>query len=128
MQGPFTGTVIPLFHHTNSEVSGTLRVFISDNKEATGARLPDFVNPGYTKMSVRTVDTYVVIFAVMAAQRLNILMGFAFPTGSSFRFLAGHDIANTVGPNKYRALPSFHAFTGCNTVSCFGGWVKKTAW
>ena len=88
----------------------------------------DAVKQGYTKVSVRTVDTEVVVLAVTAAQRLNIdELWVAFATGRSFRFLAAHEIAKTLGPNKCRALLFFHAFTGCDTVSCFGGRGKKTA-
>ena len=89
----------------------------------------DAVKQGYTKVSVRTVDTDVVLLAVMAAQRLDIDdLWAAFATGRSFRFLAAHEIAKTLGPNKCQALPFVHAFTGCDTVSCFGGRGKKTAW
>ena len=31
-------------------------------------------------------------------------------------------------PEKARALPMFHALTGCNTMSSFAGHGKKTAW
>ena len=89
----------------------------------------DAVKQGYTKVSVRTVDTDVVVLAVMAAQRLDIdELWVAFATGRSFRFIAAHEIAETLGPDKCQALPFFHAFTGCDTVSCFGGRGKKTAW
>ena len=64
-----------------------------------------------------------------AVQRLNIdELWVAFATGRSFRFLAAHEIAKTVGPNMCQALPFFHAFIGCDTVSCLGGRGKKTAW
>ncbi|KAK2170045.1 hypothetical protein NP493_1165g00025 [Ridgeia piscesae] len=33
-----------------------------------------------------------------------------------------------LGPDRCVALPMFHAFTGCDTVSCFGGRDKRTAW
>ena len=49
----------------------------------------------------------------------------AFGTGKSFRFIAAHEIAYTLGPDRCEALPMFHAFTGCDTVSCFGGRGKK---
>ena len=63
----------------------------------------DDVKQGYTKVSVRTVDTDVVVLAVTAAQRLNIdELWVAFATGRSFRFLAAHEIAKTLGPNKCR--------------------------
>ena len=89
----------------------------------------DAVKQEYTKVSVRTVDTDVVVLAVTAAQRLNLdQLWVAFATGRSFRLLAAHEIAKTLGQNKCRALPFFYAFTRCVTVSCFGGRGKKTAW
>ncbi len=49
-------------------------------------------------------------------------------SGKIFRFFAAHEIAAVLGPEKCIALPMFHAFTGCDTVSFFGGKGKKTAW
>jgi len=45
----------------------------------------------------------------------------------TFRFLAAHEMAVALG-NKCRGLPFFHALTGCDTVSSFGGRGKKKAW
>ena len=63
-------------------------------------------------------------------QKLNIneLWIIAFGTGTSSRYLAVHEIASRLGPEKARSLPVFHAFTGCDNVSCFSGKGKKTAW
>lgn len=91
--------------------------------------LEDAVKEGYTKVVVRTVDTDVVVLAVTAAQRLNITeLWVAFGTGKSFRYLAAHEIAKALGPDRCTALPVFHAFTGCDTVSSFCGRGKKSAW
>jgi hypothetical protein len=91
--------------------------------------LDDAVNEGYTKVSIRTVDTDVVVLAVTAAQQLNIAeLWVAFGTGKNFRHLAAHEMAKALGPDRCIALPMFHAFTGCDTVSSFGGRGKKTAW
>jgi len=80
-------------------------------------------------VSIRTVDTDVVVLAIASANRLNISeLWIAFGTGKSFRFIAAHEIAKALGPDRRMALPMFHAFTGCDTVSCFGGRGKKTAW
>ena len=111
------------------DVAGLVR----DTHEEADTRMllhvEDAVKQGYTKESVRTVDTDVVVLAVMAAQRLDIdELWVAFVIGRSFRFIAVHEIAETLGPDKCQALPFFHAFTGCDTVSCFGGRGKKTAW
>ena len=43
-------------------------------------------------------------------------------------FLAAHEMARALGPDKCRGLPAFHVFTGCDTVSSFGGRGKKTTW
>ena len=51
----------------------------------------------------------------------------AFITGKYLRYIPAHDIATPLGGEKARALPMFHAFTGCNTVSSFAGGGKKTA-
>ena len=84
---------------------------------------------GYSKVSIRTVDTDVVVLAVTAAQSLNITeLWVAFGAGKSFRHLAAHEMARSLGPDTWIALPMFHAFTGCDTVSSFGGRGKKTAW
>ena len=91
--------------------------------------LEDAVTEGFNKISIRTVDTDVVVLAVAAAQRHgNTEIWIAFGTGKSFRFLAAHDMARVLGPDRCTALPMFHAFTGCDTVSFFGGRGKGTAW
>ena len=89
----------------------------------------DTVKQGYTKISIRTIDTDVMVLAVKAAQQLNIPeLWDAFVTGKNFRILAAHDTAKALGPEKCAALPVFHAFTGCDTVLFFAGRGKKTAW
>ena len=81
----------------------------------TDARLPNAGNQGYTNLSIRTVDTGIVILAVMTAQRLNMdELWFHVATWRNFRFLAAHDIAKTLGPNWYQAIPFFDAFAGCD--------------
>ncbi|KAG1665347.1 AP-4 complex subunit mu-1 [Nymphon striatum] len=52
----------------------------------------------------------------------------AFGTGNKFRYLPAHEYACTLGPEKSKSLPLFHALTGCDTVSSFLGCGKKTAW
>ena len=50
-----------------------------------------------------------------------------FGVGKNFRHLAAHEIAKALTPDRCVALPMFYAFTGCDTVSCFGGRGKSTA-
>ena len=91
--------------------------------------LEDAVQQGHDKVSIRTVDTDVVVLAITSAQRLNISeLWIAFGAGKSFRFIPAHEIARALGPDRCVALPMFHAFTGCDTVSSFGGRGKRTAW
>ena len=90
--------------------------------------LKDAVRKGHSKVSVRTVDTDVVL-AISSAQQLNICeLWVAFGVGKHFRFLAAHEMARSLGPYRCLALPLFHALTGCDTVSYFGGRGKRTAW
>lgn len=87
-------------------------------------------NHGHHKILLKTVDTDVVVLAVSVAQGLQPEdeLWLAFGTGKSFRYLAAHEIAAGLGPEKAQALPMFHALTGCDTVSSFAGHGKKTAW
>ena len=75
-----------------------------------------------------SVDTDVVVLAVTGApQHLNILeLWVAFCTGKSFGFIPAHEIARALGPDWCIALPMFHAFTVCGTVSSLVGRVHGT--
>lgn len=94
------------------------------NHEETDTRIlvyaTDASKAGQKNFAIRTVDTDVVIICIGMTQKLWI----AFGTGTSLRYLAVHEIASRLGPEKARSLPVFHAFTGCDAVSCFSG----TAW
>ena len=52
----------------------------------------------------------------------------AFGTGKNYRMISAHGIYAALGEEKSLALPMFHAFTGCDTVSSFSDRGKKTAW
>ena len=89
----------------------------------------DAVKEGHTKILIRTVDTDVLVLAVAMAQRLNITeLWVSFGTGKCFWHLTAHEMARGLGPDRSIALPMFHAFTSCDTVSAFCGRGKKTAW
>ena len=85
---------------------------------------------GHQRILVRSVDTDVVVLAVMVAQKLSSQyeIWLAFGTGKNLRYLAAHEMASCLGPERSLALPMFHAMTGCDTVSSFVGHGKKTAW
>ncbi len=42
-----------------------------------------------------------------------------FGTSKTFRYIPAHEIACSLGNRMASALPVFHAFTGCDTVSAF---------
>jgi len=84
---------------------------------------------GSKNIAIRTVDTDVVVLAVAYFQKLQIdEFWIHFGTGKSSRLIAVHDLSNSLGPDKCKALPVFHCFTGCDTVSSFASKGKKTAW
>ena len=89
----------------------------------------DPVKKGFLKILNRTVDTDVVVLTISIVQLLgNIELWIAFGTGKDFRYIPVHEIASALGPRKSAALPIFHAYTGCDTVSQFAPIGKKTAW
>ena len=84
---------------------------------------------GHHSILIRTADTDVVVLTISMAQGLEPgdEVWLAFGTGKGFRYLAAHELAVSLGPEKALALPMFHALTGCDTVSSFAGHGKKTA-
>ena len=93
----------------------------------------DAIQSGFRKVAVRTVDTDVLVLAVAFLDKLQTLteeiiqLWVAFGTGGNLRYLAAHDIAGSFVNGAALALPAFHAFTRCDTVSCFHRKRKKTA-
>ncbi|KAK3881439.1 hypothetical protein Pcinc_014095 [Petrolisthes cinctipes] len=72
----------------------------------------------HRQIQVQTVTTGVVVLAVMVAQALPCMdeLWIAFGMGKNYRYIPAHEIAASLGPQKSRALPFFHAMTGCDTV------------
>ena len=82
---------------------------------------------GYNDILIRTVDTDVVALAVANVHELNINLWLAFGVGKSLTFISANSLANSLGPDKSKALLFFHAFSGSDTTSSFAGKGKKTA-
>ena len=87
---------------------------------------------GFKKIQVRTVDTDVVVILVGAFFELTMTQPFAdiwiaFGIGKNFRFYSINGLCATLGEPRSRALPVFHALTGCDTTSAFRGKGKKSA-
>ena len=86
----------------------------------------DPVVQGNRRVSVRTVDTDVVVLAAtFFSQMKPDEMWIAFSTGKNFRFIPIREFVSSLTPKMYSSLLAFHTFTGCDTVSSFGGRGKK---
>lgn len=82
-----------------------------------------------SKVSIRTTDTDVVVLAVANFHKMGLLeLWIEFGSGKGFQHIPAHKIADHLGQRKAMALPIFHAFTGCDTVSFFCGKGKSTSW
>ena len=89
----------------------------------------DTVTQEYDKIPIRSIDTDVVVLAVTSVQRLNIIeQCIAFGARKNVRYVPAHEMANALGPDHCVTLPMVDAFTGCDTLSCFGSRGKRTAW
>ena len=70
-----------------------------------------------------------VVLAISMFHRINAEeLWLAFSTSSSFRYIPIDEVVNEMDPRTCMILPVFHSFTGCDTVSAFGGRGKKSAW
>ena len=88
---------------------------------------------GLKSVVVRTVDTDVIVvligeFHVIHEVYPDADIWIAFGTGKHFRYYHINTLCGNLGRDKLRSLPSFHAFTGCDTTSSFFGKTKKSAW
>ena len=82
---------------------------------------------GFSKLMIRTTDTDVVVLAVANIQNVSASeLWVAFGVGKNFKYIPAHDVAHRMGPRSAAALPMFHAFSGCDTVSFFAG--KGRCW
>ena len=85
----------------------------------------DCVKQGYSIIIIRPSDTDVVMLAISLSQQLGAK---EFGTGKHFRYIAVHDIVSKFGPDKCKALPVFHAITGCDTVAFIAARGKLKSW
>ena len=88
---------------------------------------------GQKSFLVRTVDTDVTVILIgtfhkMLAFQSLVDIWVAFGTGKSYRFYHINTIFESLGELRSKALPVFHAYSGCDTTSAFNGKAKKSAW
>lgn len=106
---------------------------LCDHEEADtriALHLQDAERNGARDVLVHTVDTDIIIILVglLANFHPDTNIWVAFGTGKFFRYYHINSIVETLGPEMSKALPFFHALTGCDTTSQFLGKGKKTAW
>ena len=81
---------------------------------------------GYSKVTVITVDTDVIVIALGLFYDLELSeLWIEFGAGKDKKWMPIHRYANKLGEEKCRALFFWFAFTGCDTVSQFAGRAKK---
>ena len=74
---------------------------------------------GSKSINIVSSDTDVVVIVVAALGDLNVdHIWMTFGKGKALRWIQIHDIVRSLSPRS-EALPFFHAFTGCDTVSAF---------
>ena len=80
----------------------------------------------HRKLCIHTVNTDVVILAITMFNQINPDEPWlAFGTKAHFRYIPIYEVFNEMDPMVIKTLPVFHAFTGCDTVSVFGGRGKR---
>ena len=68
---------------------------------------------------VRSPDTDVFILLLKFSRQIKQKLLFDTGTGNKRRFIDIHKVREMTGNELCEVLPSFHAFTGCDTVSAF---------
>ena len=81
------------------------------------------MNESARKIIVLTVDTdtIVIFIGLFSNFHPDTNIWVAFGTGKNFRYYSINTIYQFLGPEKSKALPFFHAFTGSDTISQFHG-------
>lgn len=89
----------------------------------------DASSSGHKRIKIRSNDTDVIVLAISVANTLPAdEVWVTYGSGKNVQHIPAHAIATYLGQDKASSLPMFHALTGCDTVSFFGGRGKKTAW
>ena len=88
---------------------------------------------GAETVLVRTVDTDVMVIHVGLFFDLITIQPssdfwIAFSMGKNYRLYHINSICESLGEPRSRALPVFHAFSGCDMTSAFNGKGKKSVW
>ena len=110
------------------------RISNSDHEEADSRmilHLFDAAIEGHEKAYIRT-DSDVVVLCIHHFPNLKQLgineLWVGFGKGKSYKDIPIHVITSQLGDDECKAIPFFHAYTGCDLTSSMCGVGKKTAW
>jgi len=91
--------------------------------------LYDAALSGHRSIMITASDTDVLVIILSNFHRIpGSEIWMLFGVGKHQRYIAVHEIANSLGPMKCRSMSIFHALTGCDVTSFFCGRGKKSAW
>ena len=86
----------------------------------------DAASRGHRRIRIRSNNKDVVLLVISVAGTLPTdELWVTFGPGKNVQNIPAHAIAISLGPDKAPTPPMFHALTGCDTVSFFGGRKKK---
>lgn len=81
---------------------------------------------GHQRLKISTNDTDVVVLAISVVNTLPVdELWITYGLEKHIYNFAVHSMAMSLGQDKASVLPMFHALTGCDMVSFFGGRGKK---
>ena len=83
---------------------------------------------GHRKIMSQASDDVLVIAIATANIEHGCKLWITFSYCKTFRYVAVHSIANSLGGSCSQGLLFLHAFSGCDTVSSFYAIAKKTMW
>ena len=76
---------------------------------------------GYRSVIITAEDTDVLILCICFSKKLGCEIYIKSGTLNRTRYIDVCRLAKTLGDDMCKALLALHAFTGCDTVSCFAG-------
>ena len=91
--------------------------------------LKDFSATGHCKVSLKTVDTDVVVITFSIFHKLELEEFWVeFGTGVNLEWLPIYEYSENLEESICQAMPVWFAFTSCDTISAFFGLGKGLAW
>ena len=82
--------------------------------------------PDFTRIVVQSTDTDVLVLCCSQFSSLGCdELWFHTGTRDKTRYIQVHFISLSIGSSLCKALPGFHALTGCDSTSSFYGIGKK---